>query len=157
MNKLLIIGATSLVLFGVSASASYFWQQKQKNTHTPEKAEKSDTPAKEPAHAAGPASAPAPAPSQSESPSRTALRPAYNPGTEELARMTNELRSRLAAVREREEQLAGRGLGERPALDERLERRAQRLRRARHARVPAVVARKFLRSAGPCGVSTLSG
>ncbi len=47
MKKLLIVGVTSLILFGVSASASYFWQQKQKHKdeHAAESAEHG-----EPAH-----------------------------------------------------------------------------------------------------------
>jgi flagellar motility protein MotE (MotC chaperone) len=127
MKKLLIIGVTSLILFGVSASASYFWQQKQKSEHGPEMTEKIDLKSKETSkHHAPPA--PAAAPSHGDSAPRAAVRPAYNSGTEEIARMTNELRTRLAAVREREEQLTARKKqieliqedirGERSALDE---------------------------------------
>jgi flagellar motility protein MotE (MotC chaperone) len=127
MKNLLIVGVTSLVLFAVSASASYFWQQKQKSEHPPEKVEKIDGGHKESVkHAEAPA--PAPSASHDDSAPRAALRPAYNAGTEEIARMTGELRTRLAAVREREEQLAARKKqieliqedirGERSALDE---------------------------------------
>jgi flagellar motility protein MotE (MotC chaperone) len=126
MKKLLIVGVTSLILFAVSASASYFWQQKQKHGHT-ESAEHVESAHKEPASHGKP-SATSTSHSSSESVPRAAVRPAYNPGAEEIARMTNELRSRLAAVREREEQLNARKKqveliqedirGERTALDE---------------------------------------
>lgn len=126
MKKLLIVGVTSLILFGVSASASYFWQQKQRHSHT-ENAEHVETAHKEPASHGKPPTASTPH-SPSENIHRAAVRPAYNPGAEEIARMTNELRSRLAAVREREEQLTARKKqielihedirGERTALDE---------------------------------------
>jgi flagellar motility protein MotE (MotC chaperone) len=127
---LLIIGATSLMLFGMSAAASYFWQQNQKSNQPPAKTEKSETAAKEKDAAHSPATPPTPAASagSSEHSPRAAVRPSYNPGTEEIARMTNELRVRLAAVREREEQLISRKKqveliqedirGERSALDE---------------------------------------
>ncbi len=132
MKKLLIIGATSLVLFGASAAASYFWQQNQKSNQPPQKAEKTDpashktgeTPVP-PSSASGTGVSPVP---DREFAPRAAVRPAYNPGTEEIARMTNELRTRLAAVREREEQLTSRKKqveliqedirGERSSLDE---------------------------------------
>lgn len=127
MKTLLIVGMTSLMLFGVSASASYFWQQKQKNGHD-EGVAHAEPVHKEAAHSARP-SAPSASPAVSESaPTRAAVRPAYNPGAEEIARMTNELRTRLAAVREREEQMTARKKqvelvqedmrGERAALDE---------------------------------------
>lgn len=122
MKKLLIIGATSLILFGLSASASYFWQQKQKSGQATETVAN-----KQPVKHAAPAT-PAPAPNHGESVPRAAARPAYTAGTEEIARMTSELRTRLSAVREREEQLAARKKqfdmiqedirGERTALDE---------------------------------------
>jgi flagellar motility protein MotE (MotC chaperone) len=127
MKKLLIVGVTSLILFGVSASASYFWQQKQKSSHATETAEHSEPAHKEPARHGAP-SPPSAAPSAGESTPRAAVRPAYNAGAEEIARMTNELRTRLAGVREREEQLLARKKqveliqedirGERSALDE---------------------------------------
>lgn len=122
MKKLLIIGVTSLILFGLSASASYFWQQKQKTVSTPEAA-----PHKETVKHTLPAT-PSVSTSHSDTAPRAAARPTYNAGTEEIARMTNELRTRLAAVKEREEQLAARKKqidmiqedirGERTALDD---------------------------------------
>jgi flagellar motility protein MotE (MotC chaperone) len=131
MKKLLVVGITSLVLFILSASASYFWQQKSRS-HAEHRNEKSaDTASKDgPAskESAKHASAPLAGASHEDSAPRAAVRPAYNPGTEEIARMTSELRSRLASVREREEQLAARKKmieliqedirGERTALDE---------------------------------------
>lgn len=127
MKKLLLVGVTSLVLFGISASASYFWQQKSKTEHPPAAEEKTESAHKETARR-GPLVEPSPVPSHADIAPRAAVRPSYNPGTEELARMTGELRSRLAAVREREEQLAARKKqieliqedirGERTALDE---------------------------------------
>ncbi len=131
MKKLLIVGITSLLLFGISAGASYFWQMKQKSGHGTE-TEHADTAHKETGKAKAKAdkeekdssshhSSPAPS-------TRAAARPAYNPNTEEIARMTNELRARLAAVREREDQLTARKKqielihedirGERTSLDE---------------------------------------
>jgi flagellar motility protein MotE (MotC chaperone) len=129
MKNLLIVGVTSLVLFAVSASASYFWQAKQKSEHAPEKVEKIDLGHRETAkHAAPSAPTPAPAAAHEDNAPRAAVRPTYNAGTEEIARMTSELRTRLAAVREREEQLAARKKqieliqedirGERSTLDE---------------------------------------
>lgn len=125
MKKLLIIGVTSLVLFVLSASASYFWQQKQKQSAAAESAGKDGQIVKE---AGKHASSSVSGSSRDDSAPRTAVRPAYNGGTEEIARMTNELRSRLASVREREDQLAARKKmielvqedirGERTALDE---------------------------------------
>ncbi len=90
MKKLLIVGVTSLVLFGVSASASYFWQQKQQSEHPPEKLEKIEQGQKETGKH-GAALAPVSAPSHDDSAPRAAVRPAYNSGTEEIARMTSEL------------------------------------------------------------------
>ena len=127
MKKLLIVGVTSLILFGVSASASYFWQQNQKHGHRESVEHAASTP-RESAHPRKPSTASkAPDPSES-APPRAAVRPAYNAGAEDIARMTNELRTRLTAVREREEQLTARKKqvelvhedirGERVALDE---------------------------------------
>ena len=127
MKKLLIVGVTSLILFGVSASASYFWQQKQKSGHA-ESGEHVDPMHKASAPHGKPSMAGTASHAGESAPPRAAVRPAYNPGAEEIARMTNELRSRLAAVREREEQLTARKKqvelvhedirGERTALDE---------------------------------------
>jgi flagellar motility protein MotE (MotC chaperone) len=125
MKKLVVIGVTSLVLFILSASASYFWQQKQKNGPAMDAAAKDRSASKEtPKHASAASTSAA----QDDSPPRAAVRPAYNPGTEEIARMTSELRTRLASVHEREDQLAARKKmieliqedirGERTALDE---------------------------------------
>lgn len=133
MKKLLVVGVMSLILFVLSAAASYFWQQKMLvlAEHGSEKAAESSS--KESAHSHGepghekPVAPPARA-GHDDNPPRAAVRPAYNAGTEEIARMTGELRSRLATVREREEQLAARKKmieliqedirGERTALDE---------------------------------------
>ncbi len=125
MKKLMVIGVTSLVLFILSASASYFWQQKHKSGSTLDAAGKEGSSHKE---AAKHSPAPSVATSHDDSTPRAAVRPAYNPGTEEIARMTSELRSRLSSVHEREEQLAARKKmieliqedirGERTALDE---------------------------------------
>jgi pentatricopeptide repeat protein len=96
MNKLLVVGLTSLVLFGLSGTASwYFQQQKQAEAHAPA--------APPPAERPGPSSPPA-----REEPMRAALRPGFNAGSEEIARLTGELRSRLAAARENERQTAAR-------------------------------------------------
>jgi flagellar motility protein MotE (MotC chaperone) len=129
MKKLLAIGITSLVLFVLSASASYFWQQKVRSRT---EHDNDGTPASGVAsgpredHTQGAKATPLAA-SHDDAP-RTAVRPMYNAGAEEIARMTNELRTRLAAVREREEQLTARKKmieliqedirGERTALDE---------------------------------------
>ncbi|MGH7168676.1 MAG: MotE family protein [Gemmataceae bacterium] len=127
MKKLLIVGVTSLILFGVSASASYFWQQKQKQGHT-ESAEHLDPTHKESTRHGKLSPASTTSHASESTPARAAVRPAYNPGAEEIARLTNELRTRLAGVREREEQLTARKKqvelvhedirGERVALDE---------------------------------------
>ncbi|HTU90987.1 MAG TPA: hypothetical protein VMF69_12990 [Gemmataceae bacterium] len=139
MKKLLIVGATSLILFILSASASFFWQQKIRslvehgNEKGGETSGKDGLAAKEAARSQAEhgndkgSGTPASAGHDDNAP-RAAVRPAYNAGTEEIARMTSELRSRLASVREREEQLAARKKmieliqedirGERTALDE---------------------------------------
>jgi flagellar motility protein MotE (MotC chaperone) len=130
MKKLLMVGVTSLLLFGISAAASYFWQQKQKSGHDGESehAEAHKETAKGKAKTDEGEKDHSNHHSSSASPPRAASRPAYNPGTEEIARMTNELRTRLAAVREREEQLSAQKKqidlihedirGERSSLDE---------------------------------------
>lgn len=127
MKKLLLVGVTSLVLFVLSAAASYFWQQELKNGFGIEKGGKAEEGHKEPAKHSS-AAASISTPSHEDSAPRPAVRPAYNPGTEEIARMTSELRTRLASVHEREEQLAARKKlveliqddirGERTSLDE---------------------------------------
>lgn len=132
MKKLLIVGVMSLILFVISASASFFWQQKMLGLtdHGNEKA--AETSGKEAAHSHAESRhekpSVAPAASHEDNAPRAAVRPTYNAGAEEIARMTGELRSRLAAVREREEQVAARKKmieliqedirGERSALDE---------------------------------------
>jgi flagellar motility protein MotE (MotC chaperone) len=126
VKQLLIVGATSLILFAVSATASFFWQQKSKPTAPSEPAKAIAT--HKDTGSAGTMAAPATAPSAPDESPRVAVRPAYNAGTEEIARMTSELRARLLAVREREEQLNARKKqleliqedirGERTALDE---------------------------------------
>lgn len=132
MKKLLIVGVMSLILFVLSASASYFWQQKMLvlAEHGNEKTAESSGKESARSHADSGHEKPA-APARAghdDNPPRVAVRPAYNAGTEEIARMTGELRSRLASVREREEQLTARKKmieliqedirGERTALDE---------------------------------------
>jgi flagellar motility protein MotE (MotC chaperone) len=127
MKKLLVVGVTSLVLFVLSASASYFWQQKMRSHAGPDKEKVVEAPRPQAERRNEKTSAPLANANHDEAP-RTAVRPPYNANTEELARMTNELRTRLAAVREREEQLAARKKmieliqedirGERTALDE---------------------------------------
>jgi flagellar motility protein MotE (MotC chaperone) len=127
MKKLLVVGVTSLILFVLSAAASYFWQQKLKGVAAPETHSKAEVSHKDAAkHASAPAALSNA--NHDESAPRPAVRPAYNAGTEEIARMTSELRTRLASAREREEQLAARKKlieliqddirGERTALDE---------------------------------------
>jgi|GEM_PF-1331278 flagellar motility protein MotE (MotC chaperone) len=133
MKKLLIIGITSLILFVLSASASYFWQQKMRSHAADGNAKGTETTGKDVPASKETVRSHAPSgnektPSRDDNALRAAVRPTYNAGAEEIARMTNELRMRLAAVREREEQLAARKKmidliqedirGERTALDE---------------------------------------
>jgi flagellar motility protein MotE (MotC chaperone) len=125
MKKLLVLGITSLVLFILSASASYFWQQEQKSFSATDTACEDRPASKE---TTKPAPVPCAGGGHDDNHPRSAVRPADNPGTEEIARMTSELRSRLASVREREEQLTAQKKmieliqkdirGERIALDE---------------------------------------
>lgn len=132
MKTLLIVGVISLMLFVLSAGASFFWQQKlhlleHGNEKAAEPSAKETTRSRTEHHAEKPPAPPVAAGHDDRSP-RAAVRPTYNPGTEEIARMTSELRSRLASVREREEQLTARKKmieliqedirGERTALDE---------------------------------------
>jgi chromosome segregation ATPase len=109
MKKLLVAGITSLVLFILSVSAFYFWQEKSRSH-----AERGNEKIVDAASKAVPAS-------------KETAKHASNRDAEEIARTTNELRSRLASVREREDQLAARKRmieliqadirGERTALD----------------------------------------
>lgn len=124
MKKMVLFGVITIVLFGLSASASYFWQMKQ-HAAAPEGTPKA--PGKGADGTGHARSAQANGERGEEAP-RAAVRPPYTPGTEEVARLASELRSRLAAVREREEQLAARKKqldlivqdlrGERAALDD---------------------------------------
>jgi flagellar motility protein MotE (MotC chaperone) len=132
MKKLLIVGGMSLILFVLSASASYFWQQKILVLAEHGKEKSAETSAKEAVHShterGNDKALTPPASGHDDNAPRAAVRPTYNAGAEEIARMTGELRSRLATVREREEQLAARKKmieliqedirGERTALDE---------------------------------------
>jgi DNA repair exonuclease SbcCD ATPase subunit len=91
----------SLVLFALSGTASwYFQQQKQAEEHPTSPAPVPPTAVK-----GGPVAASTP---HEDEPMRAAMRPAYNPATEEIARLTSELRSRVAAARENERQTAAR-------------------------------------------------
>lgn len=132
MKKLLIVGIMSLILFILSASASFFLQQRMLSLteHGNEKAAETsgkEAPRSFAEHGHEKPSA-TPAAGHEDTAPRAAVRPPYNAGAEEIARMTSELRSRLASVREREEQLAARKKmielvqedirGERTALDE---------------------------------------
>ena len=132
MKKLLVVGVTSLILFVLSASASLFWQQKMSphTEHRNEKVVESSGKGESRSHPEHGSEKPAPlsGSNNEDHPPRAAVRPTYNASTEEIARMTGELRARLASVREREEQLAARKKmieliqedirGERVALDE---------------------------------------
>ncbi|MGH7173158.1 MAG: hypothetical protein ACRELG_22990 [Gemmataceae bacterium] len=123
MKNLFLIGITSLVLFALSASGSYFWQQKMKNGQAKETETHKDKETVKPGTGAAQTNT-----SHGDSVPKAAARPAYNANTEEIARMTTELRMRLAAVREREDQLTARKKqldmlqedirGERTALDD---------------------------------------
>lgn len=132
MKKLLVVGVTSLILFVLSASASLFWQQKM-GSHTEHGNEKGGDVSKKieirshAEHGSEKLAAVASSSHEDNAP-RAAVRPTYNASTEEIARMTGELRARLSSVRDREEQLAARKKmieliqedirGERAALDE---------------------------------------
>ena len=104
MNKLLLVGMTSLVLFGISGAASYLLQQQKQAAHPSEAPAVKALPALSGREQAGPRSGGR----ESDEPLRAAVRPPYNPGTEEVARLTGELRSRLAAARAGEKQAEAR-------------------------------------------------
>jgi flagellar motility protein MotE (MotC chaperone) len=102
MNRLLLVGLASLALFGVSVGVSFYLQQQQQQAH--EQPQPKAAPGAPAPH--GPA--PGGHASGAEEPPRAAVRPPYNAGAEEAARLTAELRSRLAAARENERQTAAR-------------------------------------------------
>jgi hypothetical protein len=105
MKKLMVIGITSLVPFILSASAFYFWQHIQRSVPARDTVGKyGPSPKKSAKHA----SVPLAGASHEDSARRPEVTPAHDPGTEEIDRMTSEQRSRLASVREGEEQLAAR-------------------------------------------------
>ena len=127
MKKLMIVGLTSVILFGLSGTASWYFQhQKQLEQQQAEHPE------------AGPhklASAPL-KPNQPPSPeghpggesSRVAARPIYTAKTDEFEKLNSEMRNRMTEVRETERQLTSRKQqldliqqdirGERTAIDE---------------------------------------
>ncbi len=100
MNKLLIVGITSVILFGASGTASWWLQHHKEAEHTP-----TTTPS-----AKGLASSAKLDLSvldrgkerESNESMKAAVRPPYNPGSEEISRLTAELRNRIANARENE-------------------------------------------------------
>lgn len=123
MKKLLIVGLTSAVLFGVSGTASWYLQYQQQHEHPAPSTKtlmtgtKSDTP-----HTSTTTG------SHADEPMVPAVRPTDNPGADEIARLTAELRTRVAAARENERLTAARKKeleliqqdlhGERAAIDD---------------------------------------
>src|SRR5947209_88773 len=121
MKTLITISLTALVLFSVSAAASWLWLSSK--TPPAEKAtagEKAEL-GKLPSGALS-------APGTSGPPQKTAVKPPFTPGTDEAVQLANNLRERLAGVREKEAELTARQKqleiirqdirGERAAIDE---------------------------------------
>jgi flagellar motility protein MotE (MotC chaperone) len=128
MNKALIIGFISLVLFIVSASASWYVQAlKMPQANASAGAEKVRPSTSSSTTRRPEASLPGAALSEAE-PERTAARPPYVAGTDRAINLASSLRDRLGAVRDKEAQLDARQQrlelvyqdikGERAALDE---------------------------------------
>jgi flagellar motility protein MotE (MotC chaperone) len=107
MKKLLTISVTALILFGASASVSW-WLHKD-NPSTQEPAPTHDETASSGLDIPGKTRAALPGAKGAEpSLQRAAVRTPYSPAAEEAVQLANGLRDRLAAVRERENQLAAR-------------------------------------------------
>jgi hypothetical protein len=105
MKKSLALGVTSLVLLILSASAFYFWQQKQKNVPATDTAGKVAPASRETAKHVSTSAAGA---SHDDSPPRAAVRPASVPEREE----------QLAARKKMIELIQEDIRGERTALEE---------------------------------------
>jgi flagellar motility protein MotE (MotC chaperone) len=127
MKKLLIVGLTSVLLFGLSGTASWYFQhQKQLEQQQAEHHEAA------PHKAASTPPKPNHPPSDEGHPvgesSRVAARPVYTAKTDEFEKLNSEMRTRMTEVRETERQLASRKQqldliqhdirGERTAIDE---------------------------------------
>jgi flagellar motility protein MotE (MotC chaperone) len=127
VKKLLIAGLVMVALFGISAAASWYLRERADATKGSQAGSETQATAKldrkflqtTPSDEAIPASSPA---------DRSGARPSYTAGAEEAVQLATSLRERLAAVRDKENQLAVRQkhldlvyediTGERGAIDD---------------------------------------
>jgi hypothetical protein len=127
VTKLLIVGLTSVILFGLSGAASWYFQhQKQLEQHQAEHAEA--VPHKAGAAPLKPAQARPGEDHPGGESGRVAARPVYTAKTDEFEKLNSDLRNRVTEVRETERQLTSRKQqleliqhdirGERTAIDE---------------------------------------
>ncbi len=128
MKKILGFGILTLLLFGVSASVSWFLQGPKTPsgdlTATPKASPPKIAERSKRSQSTPGAQAPPPA----EVPPRSVARPPYTPGTDDAVQLAASLRERLAAVREKEDKLTSQQKnlelvyqdirGERGAIDE---------------------------------------
>ena len=127
MTKLLIVGLSSLILFGLSGTASWYFQhqkqlEQQQADHPPTPLQKATPASSKLDHSAPPDG------SQGGDSNRVAARPLYTAKTDEYEKLNTEVRNRMTEVRENERRIATRKQqldliqqdirGERTAIDE---------------------------------------
>jgi flagellar motility protein MotE (MotC chaperone) len=106
MKKVLSLGLTALVLFGLSAAASWILRG---HTTAGESSPSADATTAEPLELPGKSyGGSGAAPGRGEAAQRVAVKAPYSPGAEEAIQLANTLRDRLTATKERETQLAAR-------------------------------------------------
>jgi len=107
MKKLLAFLVVGGLLFGVSAGGSWYWKQMKTSQGDDAAAPESSATALD-STGRGPATGVGRRAADASTPQKTAVRPPYSAGAEEAVQLANNLRERLAAVREREVRLVER-------------------------------------------------
>ncbi len=105
MKKLVVLVLVAGVLFGLSAGGSWMWRHHSK-PHEEEEAGHESLIATKPENMGK--SKDGPVAGYAAAPQRSAVRPPYTAGADEAVQLASNLRERLAAVKERETQLAAR-------------------------------------------------
>ena len=108
MKKMLVFGLTAVVLFGLSATASWFLRQQKKPQGEHEAAHGEPAPADAEAPHKSSMDGLAEFSAAGTGRERPAARPPFTVGAEEAVQLANSLRDRLGSVREREARLAAR-------------------------------------------------
>ncbi len=143
MTKLLIVGLTSVILFGLSGTASWYFQHQKQLEHQEAERQANPTPkSTAPAGKLDRSNSKLDAYSGNESPLAVA-RPAYAEGADEYGKANSELRRRIDEVRENERLIASRNQqlelikkdiqGERAAIDDLQKQVAKELEAVRAA------------------------